>query len=86
MDHSYCCVFFRGESIIGRLFDTIIIPLCKLGDVRDKDNLHSDWTTPNCFEVMGLYSLHVEGTGRLGGLLVAFERERPGEQDEMKSI
>lgn len=68
-------MFFRGESRVARLYDTIIIPLCTVGEVNDKDNLVRDWVIPNYFEVKELYSLHVQGAGRLGALIVAFERE-----------
>lgn len=78
MHHCYVAVFFRGEFTVGEKFDTVIIPLEKIGNehARPKDrSLGStlDWSGLQYFYIKGRLVFVVDG-GKLASVVVAFDR------------
>ncbi|PWY94546.1 hypothetical protein BO94DRAFT_531505 [Aspergillus sclerotioniger CBS 115572] len=76
--HCYVAVFFRGEFTVGEMYDTIIIPLEKIGNAhaRSKDTSSGstlDWSGLKYLQIKDRFIFIVDG-GHLSSVVVAFER------------
>ncbi|KAF7589602.1 hypothetical protein BBP40_004062 [Aspergillus hancockii] len=76
--HCYVAVFFRGEFTVGEMYDTVIIPLEKIGNehARPKDSSIGstlDWSGLQYFYIKGRLVFVVDG-GKLASVVVAFDR------------
>ncbi|KAI9729202.1 MAG: hypothetical protein M1834_007109 [Cirrosporium novae-zelandiae] len=84
LHHSYGAVFFEGDSIVGTKFSSIVVPLVVTGSpvvrmkdpqkTSEEDHENIDWNGSEFFYVGGQVIFKVSGNGRLGALVVSFER------------
>ncbi|KAK9604846.1 hypothetical protein V6Z93_002794 [Aspergillus fumigatus] len=82
--HAYVAVFFRGEFTVGEMYDTIILPLEKVGNehARPKDGSSGstlDWSGLQYHHIQEKFIFVVDG-GKLASVVVAFDRELDKEQ------
>ncbi|KAL4950831.1 hypothetical protein BDW69DRAFT_186974 [Aspergillus filifer] len=83
--HCYVGVFFRGHFRVGEKYDTVILPLEKVGieqarPVNGTPGQALNWDGQEYFVVTRTFGFSVDG-GKLAGVVVAFKRDNNDQQE-----